>query len=133
GHRRFVSQLAAERFTRGIELAALAADAARPRVSAQRVDHRATHAPFGKRLELDSAIRIEAMRRVDQSKHAVLDQVADVDRVGHRGGHAARECLDKRQAGDDTAVLSGSDRLDTHSMCSSVVPTAARYRNWSTR
>ena len=47
-------------------------------------------------------------------QHAVLNQIADVDRVRHRGGHAARERLDKGQAGDDAAVLAGGDGLGAH-------------------
>ena len=98
GHRRLVAQLAAQRFAGGIELAALAADAARPGVLAQRVDHRAAHAPFGEGLELDAALLVEAMGRVDQPEHAVLHQIADVDGVRHRGRHAARQRFDERQA-----------------------------------
>ena len=110
GHRRLVSQLASQRFARRVELAALAADAARPRVFAERIDHRAAHAPFGERLELDAAILVEAVRRVDQADHAVLDQVADVDRIRHRRRHAPRERFDERQAGDDAAVVTRRQR-----------------------
>ena len=101
GHRRLVPELAAQLLARGLELAALAADAARPGVLAQRVDHRAADAPFGEGLELDAAVLVEAVGGVDQADHAVLDQVADVDRVRHRGRHAAGERFDERQAGDD--------------------------------
>src|SRR5256885_1358427 len=45
-HRRFMSKLAAQRLSRRIELTPLAADAARPRITPQRVDHRAAHAAF---------------------------------------------------------------------------------------
>src|SRR5882672_9615191 len=48
-----------------------------------RADHRAADAPFGERLELDPASLIEPVRGVDQAEDAVLDQIADVDRVRH--------------------------------------------------
>ena len=113
--RRLVAQLAAQRFARRVELAPLAADAARPGIAPQRVDHRAAHAPFGERLELDAAVLVEAVRRVDQAEHAVLNEIADVDRVRHRRRHASRERFDERQAGDDSAVLTGGDGLGAHS------------------
>ena len=78
-HRRLVPQLAAQRLAGGIELAALAANAARPRIPAQRVDHRAADAPLGECLELDAALLVEPVRGVDQPQHAVLNQIADVD------------------------------------------------------
>ena len=117
GHRRLVAELAAQRFARRIELPPLAANAARPGVLAQRVDHRAADAPFGERLELDPAILVEAVRGVDQAEHAVLDEIADVDRVRHRGGHASREGFDERQSGDDAMFLiGGGDRLGAHEL-----------------
>ena len=78
-------ELATELFPRGLEFAALAPDAARPRVFAQRVDHGTADAAFSKGFELDPAAFVEAVGRVNESKHAVLHQVADVDGVGHRG------------------------------------------------
>ena len=42
---------------------------------------------------------VEAVGRVDEADHAVLHQVAQVDRVRHRGGHAPGERLDEREAG----------------------------------
>ena len=127
GHRRLVTQLAAQRFARRVELAPLAADAARPCVAAQRVDHRATDPPFGEGLELDAALFVEPVRGVDQPQHAILHQVADVDRVRHRRRHPAGERFDKGQAGDDSAVLAGGDGLGAHLEISfdSVVPVRA--------
>ena len=110
-----MAQLAAQRFPRRFELAPLAAHAARPGVAAQRVDHRAADAAFGKRLELDAARFVEAVRGVDQPEHAVLHEVADVDRVGHRRRHAARERFDKWQARDDPAVLTRGHGFGSHS------------------
>ena len=89
GERRLGAKFAAQLFARRFEFAAHTAHAARPRVAAQRVDHRAAHAALGERLELDAALLIEAMRGVHQAKHAILDQVAQVDGVRHGGGHAA--------------------------------------------
>ena len=86
-------ELAAQLLARGFQLAALTADAARPGVLAQRVDHRAADAPLGERLELDAARLVEAVRGVDQTDDAVLDEIADIDRVRHRGRHAAGELL----------------------------------------
>ncbi len=111
-----LSQLASQRFARRIQFAALTADAARPRVFSQRVDHRAAHAPFGERLELDAALLVEAVRRVDQAEHAVLNEIADVDRVRHRGGHPPGERFNKGNTGDDAAVLTGGDWLDAHEL-----------------
>ena len=108
GQRRLGAGLAAERFAGRLELATLAADAARPGVLAQRVDHRAADATLGEGLELDAAALVEAVRGVDQADHPVLDQVAQVDRVRHRRGHPARHGFDERQAGDD-AVLRGDE------------------------
>ena len=109
-----MSQFAAQRLTRGIQLATLATNAARPGVAAQRVDHGATNASFGECLEFDPTIGIEAVRSVDEAEHAVLHEIADVDRVGHRRRHASRESFDKWQSGDDAAILAGGNRLHTH-------------------
>ena len=61
GQRRLAAELAAQLLARGLELAPLAAHAARPGVLAQRVDHRAAHAPLGEGLELDAAVLVEAV------------------------------------------------------------------------
>ena len=98
GERRLVTERRAQLLARGFELAAHAAHAARPRVLAQRVDHRAANAPLGEGLELDAARIVEAVRGVDQSDHAVLDEIAEVDRMRHRRRHPPRQRLDKRQA-----------------------------------
>ena len=114
GQRRLVSQLAAQRLARGLELAALTADAARPRFAAQRVDHRPAHAPLGERLELDPAVLVEAVRGIDQAEHPVLNQVADVDRVRHRSGKAASQGLHEGETGNDALAFVGEDGLDLH-------------------
>ena len=94
-------------FARGFEFAALAAHAARPGFTAQRVDHRAADAPFGERLELDAAAFVEAVGRVDQTEHAILDEVAEVDRVRHRGRHAAGHTLHERQVSYHSILWTG--------------------------
>ena len=73
--------------------------------------HRAAHPPLGKGLELDPARFVEPMRGVNQSKDAVLDQIADVDGIRHGRSHATGQSLHKRKAGDDSAVLTGCDGL----------------------
>jgi hypothetical protein len=62
----------------------------------------------------DPAIFVEPVRGIDQSDDAVLHQVADIDRVRHRRRHAAGKRFDKRETGNDAAVVSGGDRLGAH-------------------
>ena len=114
GQRRLVAQLAAQLLARGLELAPLTAHAARPGVLAERVDHRAANPPLGERLELDAARLVEAVRGIDQTDDAVLDEVADVDRMGHCGRHATGELLDERNARRSTRGLSVRWLLGAH-------------------
>ena len=114
GERRLGAEFAAQLFARGFELAADAADAARPRVAAQRVDHRAAHAALRERLELDAARLVEAVRGVDEAEHAVLHEIAQIDRMRHRRRHAACERLDERQAGLDAFVLMAANGATQH-------------------
>jgi len=87
------TQLLAGRF----ELATDAANTARPRILAQRVDHRAADTPLGEGLELDAARIVETMRGIDQADHTVLDEVAEVNRMRHGRRHAPRERFNERQ------------------------------------
>jgi len=112
--RGLAAQLAPKVLARRLQLAAHAPHAARPRVAAQRVDHRAPHPALGERLELDAARLVEPVRGVDEADHPVLRQVAEVDRVRHRRCHAAGQCLDERQAGDDPFLLGLRDWLTRH-------------------
>ncbi len=105
GERRLAAEFATKLLTCALELAPLAADAARPCILAQRVDHRAANAPLGKGLELDATRLIEPVRCVDESDHAVLNQIADIDRVRHGGRDATGELFDERKAGYDAGVL----------------------------
>ena len=112
--RRFVAQLAAQRLARRLELASHAANAPRPRVTAKRVDHRASNAPFGEGLKLDASCLVESMGGVDQSDHAVLNKVSHVNRVGHRRRHAACESFHEGQSVNDATALSGRHWLGAH-------------------
>ena len=112
GQRRLAAELAAQLLAGGLELTALTAHAARPGILAQRVDHRAADAALGEGLELDAARLVEAVGGIDEAEDAVLDEIADVDRVRHGGRHATGKLLDEGNAGDDAGgVCSG---LGTH-------------------
>jgi hypothetical protein len=91
GERGLGAKLAPQRFARRIELAPLAAYAARPGVAPKRVDHGAAHPPLGEGLELDAAVLVEPVCGIDQADDAVLDEITDVDRIRHGGRHASRE------------------------------------------
>jgi len=93
-----VPQLGAELLARGLQLAPDPAHAARPRVLAERVDHGPADPPLGKGLELDPTAVVEAMGGVDETDDAVLDQVAQVDRMRHRRRHPSRQCLHEGQS-----------------------------------
>src|SRR5690606_23451408 len=57
---------------------------------------------LGERLELDPALLVEAVGGVDETDDAILDQVANVDGVGHGRRHPARERFNERQTFYDT-------------------------------
>src|SRR5258708_34693586 len=67
GHRRLVPELTPQRLPRRVQLATLPADAARPRVLTQRVDHRAADAPLREGLDLDSPACGEAVRGIAEA------------------------------------------------------------------
>jgi hypothetical protein len=92
-----VSKLDAELLAGGLELAAHAADTARPGVFPERVDHRSSNAAFRKGFELDAAAVVEPVSSVDQTDHAVLHQIAQINRMWHRRRHASSQCLDEVQ------------------------------------
>jgi len=115
GQRRLASELAPELLARRFQFAPLTADAARPRILAQRVDHRPPDTPLGKGLELDPTGLVEAVRGIDQADDAVLDEVPNIDGVGHRGRHTPSELLDERNAVDDAGVVGAG--LGAHVMC----------------
>ena len=48
---------------------------------------------------------VEAVGGVDEADHAVLHEIAEVDRVRHGGGHAARQRLHEGHAGFDAGVV----------------------------
>src|SRR4051812_3273748 len=103
--RRFGAKLTPQLFASGFELAPLPADTARPGIATKGIDHRTPHPAFGKGLELDPASLVEPARRVDQPDHAVLHQVAEFDRMGHRRGHPPREGLHERQSGGNAVAI----------------------------
>src|SRR4029077_3650457 len=80
--------------------------------------HRPADAALGEGLELDAAVLVEAVGGVNQSEDAVLDEIADVDRVRHGRCHAAGQRLDKREPGDNAAILAGG-LLRSHACTSS--------------
>jgi len=116
GQRRLATELAAQLLARGFELAALTADATRPGILAQRVDHRPPDAALGEGFELDTAPLVEAVRGIDETDDAVLDEVADIDRVGHRGRHAASKLFNEGNAVHDAGVVGGG-WLGAHAGC----------------
>jgi len=105
--RRLAPHLAAQLFAGRLELAALAAHAARPGILAKGIDHGAPDATLGKGLELDAPRLVEPVGGVDQADHPVLDQVTNVDRVRHGGGYPAGKLLHERQSVDDARVRFG--------------------------
>jgi hypothetical protein len=107
-------ELAAQLLPRGLELATHPPHATRPGVTSKGVDDRAPDASLRKGLELDASTFVESMRCVDQPDHPALDQVSEVDRVGHRGGHAARERLDEGEAVFDSLALGVAYRGSLH-------------------
>jgi len=121
GHRRLAAEFPSQVFASRLQLASHAADAAGPRIAAQGVDHRAPHAAFGKRLELDAAVFVVAVRGIDQADHPVLDQVAKVDRVWHRGGDTPGERLDEGHAGGDAFTLGLGNGLALHGLAPRLV------------
>jgi hypothetical protein len=54
------------------------------------------------------------MGGVDQSDHAVLNKVSNVDRVGHGRRHSACESFHERQSVNDATALSGRHWLGAH-------------------
>jgi len=100
-----VPKLASKFFASRFELATLAANATWPGVLAKSVDHRAPDATFRERLELDAARLVETMRSVDEPYDTVLNEISDVDRVGHRGRDTSGELFYERNAGNNARIL----------------------------
>jgi len=71
----FPTQLLARRF----QFSTLPAHAARPRILAQGVDHRAPNPALGEGFKFDPARFIEAVGRVNQADDAILNQVSNID------------------------------------------------------
>ena len=97
-----------------LDLAGAGADGARhPVERAQLVDDRALDAGDRVRLELDLALGIEALDRVDQADQAIGDEVGLLHVRGQAGGHPAGHVLHERGVGDDEllACAVGTRRL----------------------
>ena len=105
GQGRLATGAGAERLTRGLEFAPDAADATRPGVAPERVDHGAANAAFGEGLEADAAFFVVAVHGIDEADHPVLHEVADVHARRHRSGHPARKRFHERPAGDHATLL----------------------------
>src|SRR4051794_13610630 len=91
-----------------LDLAGTGADGARhPVERAQLVDDRALDARDRVGLELDLALGVEALDRVDQADEAVGDEVGLLDVRRQAGGHAAGHVLDQRRVGHDE-LLAGT-------------------------
>src|SRR6185503_9188670 len=119
GQRRLCAKLAAKFLSRRFKLSALTANAARPGISAKRVNHRAANSALGKGLELDAAIFIEPARGVDETDHAVLNQIPQLNRVGHGRGNAARQRFHERETCGDALSMTGGEGLTLHLILSS--------------
>jgi len=105
GKGRFVAELAAELLARGLQLAALTADAARPGILTQRVDHRSADSALREGLEFDTPGLVKAMSRVDQANDAILDEVTDIDRVRHGRRNTAGKLFNEGYARDDSRMI----------------------------
>ena len=88
-----------------LDLARLAAHRARhPVQRAQLVDDRALDARDRVGLELDLAVRVEALQRADEAEQAVADEVGLLDVRRQAVAHAAGDVLDERRVREDEAV-----------------------------
>src|SRR3954454_2064041 len=97
-----------------LDLAGTGADGARhPVQGAQLVDDRALDAGDRVGLELDLAVGVEALDRVDEADEAVGDEVGLLHVRGQAGGHAAGHVLDHRRVRHDELLAGalGSRRL----------------------
>jgi len=91
-----MAQFSPQLFTSGLELAPLTTDPTRPGVFAESIDHRAPDTTFGERLELDPSRLVEAVGCVNQTDDAILDEVPNIDGMGHCGCNATGKLLDER-------------------------------------
>src|SRR5829696_7224806 len=91
-----------------LDLAGPGAHGARDPVErAELVDDRALDAGDRVGLELDLALGVEALDRVDEADQAVGDEIGLLDVRGQAGGHAARDVLHERRVGHDE-LLAGT-------------------------
>ena len=103
GERRLGAELAPQLLARGFELPALAANAARPGIAAERVDHRAADPALGKGFELDAARFVEpaARRRSARACRPARDRRARSSAASRRrlGARGIRRMEARRQSG----------------------------------
>jgi len=100
--------------SRRLEFTALTTNAARPGILAQCVDHGAADATLGEGLELDASRFVEPVGCVDQADDTVLHEVPNINRMGHRRGHAASQLFDERKMGNDARILFGLTLTRAH-------------------
>ena len=99
------AELRLELGDRALDLAGARADGARhPVERAQLVDDRALDARDRVRLELDVAVRVEALDRADQAEQAVRDEVVLVDVRRQPAAEAAGDVLHERRVREDQPV-----------------------------
>ena len=95
-------QLGLERGVRALDLAGLVADRARDPVDrAQLVDDRAADPADRVGLELDGALEVELLDRVDQPEDAVRDEVGLLDVRRQADADPAGDVLDQRRVVQD--------------------------------
>ena len=96
----------AKRFTRdtGIKVSVVPHPAASDQSYAQLVDDRALDPRDRVGLELDVAVRVEALDRADQAEQAVRDEVVLVDVRGQSAAEPSGDVLDERRVREDQAV-----------------------------
>ena len=95
-------QAVLELAVRALDLTGAGADGARhPVEGPQLVDDRALDARDRVGLELDLALEVEALDRVDQADQAVGDEIGLLDVRRQAARHAAGDVLDEGRVGDD--------------------------------
>ena len=76
---------------------------------AQPIEHGATDAWHGERLELHTARLVESLDRIDETKDACTDQIAGIDAVGQTGSDTTGNELDEWGVVHDQVVA--GDRI----------------------
>ena len=126
-------QLLLELGDRPLDVARAGAHRARhPVDGAQLVDDRALDPRDRVRLELDPAVGVEALDRVDEPEEPVGDEIALLDVRRQTAGEPAGDELDQRRVGEDQAVAHGAVRERRYSCQSALVSsTLAMAREYA--